>query len=384
MALGLNSYYSKTTLQDENIRVLRHPDHAKVGIFLWAHHEKMVVVDQKYAFLGGIDLCYGRWDDHEHRLTDLGSVAPTLHDPNLKKKTSSAPSGDNVYSIPIPVFKQVQTPEIKEEAASDSGGSDQLDTTPYYEPEDYFLTVSRQTGNGKPTTPEVERKNLLVQITKKGKKMMNDVQHIVYASNEPIGSNELQQQTVEEPNEDLNGSAKYWIGKDYCNFIVKDFTNLDAPFTDFIDRTTTPRMPWHDIGVCVKGASAKDVARHFIQRWNATKLEKARPNNFYPYLLPKSYNDCYGDNANKSDVFKVESRKVTCQILRSVSTWSCGFLEPETVEQSIHEAYIDAITRSQHYIYIENQFFISLAQGNNYTRNQVVDALYKRILRAHK
>lgn len=50
-----------------DVQVLRHPDHAKVGVFLWAHHEKIVVVDQTYAFLGGLDLCYGRWDDHEHR-----------------------------------------------------------------------------------------------------------------------------------------------------------------------------------------------------------------------------------------------------------------------------------------------------------------------------
>lgn len=28
----------------------------------------------------------------------------------------------------------------------------------------------------------------------------------------------------------LNGSAKLWIGKDYTNFIVKDFDNLDLPF----------------------------------------------------------------------------------------------------------------------------------------------------------
>jgi len=28
----------------------------------------------------------------------------------------------------------------------------------------------------------------------------------------------------------LSGMAKYWVGKDYTNFIVKDFTNLDAPY----------------------------------------------------------------------------------------------------------------------------------------------------------
>lgn len=72
------------------------------------------------------------------------------------------------------------------------------------------------------------------------------------------------------------------------------------------------------------------------------------------------------------------------QVLRSVSTWSCGFLEPDTVEQSIHEAYIDVIMRAQHFIYIENQFFITLPYHNPNTRNQIGEALYKRILRAHR
>ncbi|XP_039278492.1 phospholipase D1-like [Nilaparvata lugens] len=77
IALGINSFYSKQTIakcHPENVKVLRHPDHTKAGVFLWAHHEKVVVVDQSVALVGGIDLCYGRWDDHHHRLTDLGSI----------------------------------------------------------------------------------------------------------------------------------------------------------------------------------------------------------------------------------------------------------------------------------------------------------------------
>lgn len=34
---------------------------------MWSHHDKMVVIDQKIAFVGGIDLCYGRWDDENMR-----------------------------------------------------------------------------------------------------------------------------------------------------------------------------------------------------------------------------------------------------------------------------------------------------------------------------
>ena len=46
------------------LQVIRHPDHyPSGGVFLWSHHEKLVIIDQKIAFVGGIDLCFGRWDD---------------------------------------------------------------------------------------------------------------------------------------------------------------------------------------------------------------------------------------------------------------------------------------------------------------------------------
>lgn len=51
---------------------MRHPDHVASVIFMWAHHEKTVAIDQTVAFVGGIDLAFGRWDDSQYRLTDLG------------------------------------------------------------------------------------------------------------------------------------------------------------------------------------------------------------------------------------------------------------------------------------------------------------------------
>jgi phospholipase D1/2 len=51
MALGINSFYSKQKLVQlhENIKLLRHPDHVRMFQFFWAHHEKLVVIDQTYA-----------------------------------------------------------------------------------------------------------------------------------------------------------------------------------------------------------------------------------------------------------------------------------------------------------------------------------------------
>jgi phospholipase D1/2 len=60
--------------RNPNIKVLRHPEHSPNGNrkLFWSHHEKIVVIDQSVGFVGGIDLCLGRWDDDLHRLVDLG------------------------------------------------------------------------------------------------------------------------------------------------------------------------------------------------------------------------------------------------------------------------------------------------------------------------
>jgi phosphatidylserine/phosphatidylglycerophosphate/cardiolipin synthase-like enzyme len=41
---------------------------------------------------------------------------------------------------------------------------------------------------------------------------------------------------------------------------------------DQFNRSEVPRMPWRDQGSLVIGHGARDLARHFIQRWNQTKV----------------------------------------------------------------------------------------------------------------
>lgn len=55
-----SSEYVKSSLEGKhkNISVIRHP---KSTLSLWSHHEKLCVIDQKKGFLGGIDLCLGRY-----------------------------------------------------------------------------------------------------------------------------------------------------------------------------------------------------------------------------------------------------------------------------------------------------------------------------------
>ncbi|KAI9906878.1 hypothetical protein PsorP6_003705 [Peronosclerospora sorghi] len=66
------------------------------------------------------------------------------------------------------------------------------------------------------------------------------------------------------------------------------------------------------------------------------------------------------------------------QVCRSVSMWSAGV----PTEASIQAAYMDLISKSKHFLYIENQFFVSGMDGNGIVRNRILQALVDRNERA--
>uniref|UniRef100_A0A673MSN0 Phospholipase n=1 Tax=Sinocyclocheilus rhinocerous TaxID=307959 RepID=A0A673MSN0_9TELE len=338
LALGINSEYSKRTLLQlhPNIKVMRHPDHVSSSVYLWAHHEKIVVIDQSVAFVGGIDLAYGRWDDVEHRLTDIGSVTRTF------------PVSAEVWEISYFILAvTVHT----------NGKSLPVDT----------VDQPKLKGQGK---TKKTRFSIRRHLQKHGLAPADSVSS-GESSEESEYASDLQADVI-----GLMGNTRFWHGKDYCNFVHKDWVQLDKPFDDFIDRHITPRMPWHDIASVVHGKAARDVARHFIQRWNFTKIMKPKYRSLsYPYLLPKSHT-----TANEIKYQVPGCTQTNVQVLRSASDWSAGI---KYHEESIHTAYVNAIENSERYIYIENQFFISCAD-NKVVHNKIGDAIAKRIIKAYR
>ncbi|KAL3049582.1 hypothetical protein OYC64_008936 [Pagothenia borchgrevinki] len=342
LALGINSGYSKRTLMHlhPNIKVMRHPDHVSSSVYLWAHHEKIVIIDQSVAFVGGIDLAYGRWDDREHRLTDVGSVTRSVALEQAGSTTT--PSKKGVFSVDVSNVNGRGTPP-----------SDPVD-------------LPKLKGIGR---SRKARFSLYKHLHK------HTLQHADSVSSvDSTGSGSVK--SLKTGVGELQGSTRFWHGKDYCNFVYRDWIQLEKPFDDFIDRYTTPRMPWHDIASVVHGRAARDVARHFIQRWNFTKIMKPKYRSLsYPFLLPKSHS-----TANDLRYQVPGCVNVKAQVLRSAADWSAGI---KYHEESIHSAYIQVIAKSKHYIYIENQFFISCAD-NRTVYNKIGDAIIERILRAHK
>ncbi|XP_027363640.1 phospholipase D zeta 1 isoform X4 [Abrus precatorius] len=157
LALKINSVYSKRKLLSihENVRVLRYPDHFSTGVYLWSHHEKLVIIDNHICFIGGLDLCFGRYDTPEHKVGDF-------------------------------------PPQI-------------------------------------------------------------------------------------------------WPGKDYYNPRESEPNSWEDTMKDELEREKYPRMPWHDVHCALWGPPCRDIARHFVQRWNYAKRNKAPYEQAIPLLMPQHH-----------------------------------------------------------------------------------------------
>ncbi|KAI4903033.1 hypothetical protein NFI96_033387 [Prochilodus magdalenae] len=346
--LGLNSEYTKKTLMGlhSNIMVIRHPDHVPSTALLWAHHEKSVVIDQSLAFLGGIDLAYGRWDDTQHRLTDVGSVrrspqpSPALSPSLTRQSAATVLEEDEEIRFSVVVDEGLlsgdETGDLVEEQGENSS------------------TLSPC--NSKPHTAALDDKS---------RHSLEATESKHCSSRNSVSSRSLPARDWYSKSLSLRSSDSYSLGLPPLHLLPHDF----------IDRYKTPRMPWHDIGVAVHGKAARDVARHFIQRWNFTKLVKKRSGaTGYPCLMPKSLS-----TPSEPPEMRGKCTQANVQVLRSVCQWSIG---TKVHEESIHLAYISAIQNSKHFIYIENQFFISCADKT--IHNSIGDAITERILRAYR
>lgn len=282
-AVSCNSAHTKHALHSlcppgtpghGNITVLRHPDHnvfenAGDMTFYWAHHEKFIVIDFALAFIGGLDLCFGRWDNRQHPLADIH------------------PAG-----------------------------------------------------------------------------VRNEI----------------------------------FPGQDFNNNRIMDFKTVDDWKSNELSKADYGRMPWHDVAMGVIGDCVYDIAEHFVLRWNFVKRDK------YKRAAEVDWLTLQGREGEWEDLVAVQRPKhpvgeyvrhpltplenrawaheqqgtVHAQVVRSSCDWSSGIL----TEHSIQNAYCEVIANAQHYVYIENQFFITAtgdqqAPVHNTIGRAIVDACVK-------
>ena len=171
-----------------------------------------------------------------------------------------------------------------------------------------------------------------------------------------------------------------------------------------LDKTDFGRMPWHDVAMAVIGDCVLDIAEHFVLRWNHVKRDKYKRDEKTDWLCLTTRANKEGTNEDE-DLIAVQRPKhpvgdyiehplsplatktlgdqgtVHAQIVRSSDDWSSGILN----DHSIQNAYKEVIENAQHFIYIENQFFIT-ATGENQApiHNQVGRSIVNACIRAGK
>ncbi|KAH9891450.1 phospholipase D/nuclease [Xylariomycetidae sp. FL2044] len=319
-ALTLDSAHTKHHLEalHPNIKVFRHPDHlptdrsrleeafeglsldnlkmnafslSKVSgdalkelygsfgdtVLYWAHHEKLCVVDRQIVFMGGLDMCFGRYDTNSHPIADA-------HPGNL--------------------------------------------------------------------------------------------------------------------------DAIVFPGQDFNNARVFDFEGVDNWDHNQLDRARSSRMGWSDIALSMNGPIVGSLLDHFTDRWNFIFSDKYTKKDEGKYqLLPRGgFSGQSGEEPRHPHMGRLNrgmqrfmgqegedegsdrdqgqyggSGGANIQLCRSACDWSGG----HPTEHSIANAYVNAIESAEHFVYIENQFFITATSDEQKpVENKIGASIVSRIVRA--
>lgn len=171
---------------------------------------------------------------------------------------------------------------------------------------------------------------------------------------------------------------------DLNTVFLYDFHNPTLPR----EETKGPRQPWHDLHCKIEGPAAYDVLKNFEQRWRkATKFwvfsNFKRTSHWRDDALLKLDRISWilGPSSIVDDLSlpkRDDSENWHVQIFRSIDSGSVRgfpnnvheaeqqnlvFRKNLVIDKSIHTAYVKAIRSAEHFIYIENQYFIGSSYG---------------------
>ncbi|XP_078158717.1 phospholipase D zeta 1-like [Carex rostrata] len=382
-ALKINSLYSKRQLLNihENVKVLRYPDHFSTGVYYWSHHEKIVIVDNQVCYIGGLDLCFGRYDNPEHKVGDLPAhIWP----------------GKDYYN-----------PRESEPNSWEDTMRDELDRSKY--PRMPWHDV--QCALWGPPCRDVARHFVQRWNFAKRNKAPNEhgipllmpqyhmvIPHYLGRSNSQSKPESSDEETMPQENDSNPGNHKVFK-------TVNSFSsNASCPDIPLL-LPQDPVGPTPDNSVNISGTNKKSppvplplgkkkpqglAMKTFVAEMGSPELDKGVVFDVGPLSGSEVRNgeeewweqQERGDQvASEIELGQVGPRTTChCQIVRSVGHWSAGTSQ---TEESIHNAYISLIEKSEHFVYIENQFFISGLHGDEIIKNRVLEALYRRIIRAY-
>jgi phospholipase D1/2 len=281
----------------------------------FSHHQKLVVIDERCAFVGGIDLAYGRRDDGRFSLAADGRVGNELY---------------NTCIPPVHTLSKVEQTKYLTRAEllcacfdGAAGGFGAFVTSasarPIAEAQDAMSSISGAIGNKRKELsdwwatrdlmPEYVRRMQDIPID-----MTQEVSRWAYHRLDQELSGKLERLPETGSAHAANAAAVLmaWLNNASTEqlpvelragsvelietFVIATLSHLSnsastrkeryanlkrlgkiVPTSGKTISSAQPRMPWHDVHSAIKGPAVSDLSRNFVCRWNgiAYRYEKS-------------------------------------------------------------------------------------------------------------
>ena len=416
-------------------------------ILYWAHHEKLCLIDGRTAFMGGLDLCFGRWDTNQHPIADA-------HPSNLDNIVFP---GQDFNNARVADFQDVAHPDkniLNRKTSSRMGWSDisiSLHGPVVEDLQEHFVQRWNFIYNEKYNVREDKRyTRLSLNSRVPGAVPQHDVSGVA-PEHRPYQTVPMHGQSNASlgQHQPGYGHSTSSLGQPYQAPMASSVSGRTSPFQQYSPAqqsygrqensqygqpspmygqspNTQYGQSYQAYGGRVSPNPGMDQTsgQYFPPppggRRSPTQGSGQMPGQYFPsppHSSSRGIDDDYDgesrgmpfgghrhhrleEEANQlrdrfeSKVHQMESRHgqhqshhhtnpqvggIPCQIVRSCSKWSHGV----STEHSIQNAYCEAIRNSQHFVYIENQFFIT-ATGDKQkpVRNMIGAAIVERIIRA--
>ena len=334
LALTLNSKHTEDALIgiNKNIKVTRHPSDAFT--LLWSHHEKLVIIDQMIGYVGGLDLCWGRYDNHQH---------PIYEGPNQQ----------GLYEFPLIDYSNARICDFSNV-------------------QKYWIESVPRKDSLRMPWHDVHSRIIGPAVSDIARHFIERWNHANFADRKKRGLTSINQSVSFSQNK-FNFWQKFTEIMRKKNIKIKETkTVVSNPFKkiESVESINTEDLK---IGAAenkklqesfMKGKKKIDDD-HLLQR-DDSKSTSTRPS-YYDKLV-KTMGRMGSQKITINEEYEIANTEMyskyftpgcimsEVQVLRSASEWSAGLRTPE---HSILNAYYDLIENAKHYIYIENQFFVS-------------------------
>lgn len=353
-------------------------DHRGVEETFFSHHQKLVVVDGKIAYVGGIDLAFGRRDDESFSLAHGWRSGPEVYNTGVPARHKLLPGEATAYVDEVELLQAtlavgpLETVLNSSTRATNAAGQSALGRKVdagvdwWRRPIDVnqlprFLREGvKWAGEAADAATQSARRSFDEAAQESADALIRQLDAGLISPAKVTALIDTARAAVRTSYNALLGMS--WIDKQPQAELFNP-ASQSTPTDNATHGADQPRMPWQDVQVRIEGPSVYDLAQNFIRRWNSVQKSYLlgpleRHTRIGAELCPPRPAEGKGNGGTgKVAVRVLRSAPLTLQ--RDEAKATPGTPPPIDKQQEIHDAMVAAIRHAERFIYIENQFFQS-------------------------